>query len=634
VPGSFVFVAAAVSVAAAAPVHVFEKVELTFTATGKYTNPYTDVEVWLDLKGPHFNKRCYGFWDGGQTFRVRIMSLEPGTWSWVSGSSPADSGLAGKKGSFQSIAWTEEEKHQNANRRGIPQATPNGHTLQWSDGTPYFIQGDYFYPASTTRYIWRDSDESYPVDSPRAGFKDILKYRKAQGFNMIYVISSFPNWGYDGWPATFRDEAGVPVRGAWPNGNQDRAENMVNEENEKPFFFPGKAVGYSEVGADFWRINPSYFRYLDKKVDYAGAQGFQVFIETLRRDIGPYLRAYYGATNSDMSKNAVFYYIRYIFARYQADPVSFGIIHQDASAPRQPTKSTGMPGLSPDDWRPVLDGYHKRYGHPPFGQIVTTNISGSTYRVWGHTDKAPWLMMHQAGNSPRDNRSAEEILEMFRLPNPIPAYNQEPWYVATDTPEERAWNRGIMYGSLLSGGLAGVAYEAYGMTRGNREINADVKRGEATPKPDARPLPESPSWNCCSGPFPNMWGAVTWQSAKEVQFAPKFMMTHGAKYQDLAPHPELLSVCKTGNWAVAGWAFLMRTDDKQLFKVYFQQKAAHADISGALPNTAYRAQWLDPRTGAWINTGSGTLTSDAQGRLAIPPFPTAGDDWALSLSTN
>ena len=83
-----------VSVSAAAPVHVYEKVELTLTATGKYANPYTDVDVWVDLKGPHFNKRCNGFWDGGQTYRVRITPVEPGAWTWVSRSNPSDPGLA------------------------------------------------------------------------------------------------------------------------------------------------------------------------------------------------------------------------------------------------------------------------------------------------------------------------------------------------------------------------------------------------------------------------------------------------------------------------------------------------------------------------------------------------------------
>lgn len=602
---------------AADRVHVLEKVELTLTAKGQYANPYTDVEVWVDLQGPNFKKRCYGFWDGGPTFRVRITSLEPGTWSWVSGSNPVDAGLGGKRGSFVSIPWTEEEKRDNPNRRGFPRATRNGHGLEYPDGTPYFIMGDFIYPASTTRYIWRDSDKAYPVDSPRAGFKDILRYRKSQGFNMIYIISCFPNWAYDGWPATFSDEAGVPMRGAWPNGNEDRAENMVNEENERPFFFPGKGVGYSEVGADFWRINPSYFRYLDKKVDYAASQGFQVFIETLRRDIAPYLKAYYGATNPDMTKNAVFYYLRYILARYQADPVFFGIIHQDVS----PEPGSKTPGLTPAEWRPVLDGYYNRYGHPPFGQIVTTNISGSTYRIWGHTDKTPWLMLHQAGNFPRDNRSSEEILEMFHLPHPLPAYNQEPWYVANDTPEERARNRETMYGCLLSGGLAGVAYEAYGLTRGNRESSDTAKLADA----------DNPKGH---GPFPNMWISVKWQSANEVQFARKFIMTHGAKYQDLVPHRELLSVFKIGNWPTEGWAFLMRTDDQQLFKLYFQKYAARPDLSGALPKSVYKARWFDPRTGEWSNVGDGTLTADAQGKIVLPETPNSSEDWGLSLSQN
>src|ERR1041385_5547072 len=44
---------------AAAQVHVWEKVELTFHAKNFYANPYTNVDVWADLKGPDFAKRCY-----------------------------------------------------------------------------------------------------------------------------------------------------------------------------------------------------------------------------------------------------------------------------------------------------------------------------------------------------------------------------------------------------------------------------------------------------------------------------------------------------------------------------------------------------------------------------------------------
>jgi hypothetical protein len=61
----------------AALVHVWEKQELTFTSARPYTNPYTEVTLWVDLLGPGFRKRVYGFWDGGTTFRVRVLATSP-----------------------------------------------------------------------------------------------------------------------------------------------------------------------------------------------------------------------------------------------------------------------------------------------------------------------------------------------------------------------------------------------------------------------------------------------------------------------------------------------------------------------------------------------------------------------------
>jgi len=90
---------AAVQVLAAGPVHLWEKQELTFTAVRTAANPYTETSVWVDLTGPNFKKRVYGFWDGERTFKVRVAATEPGVWKWQSGSNPPDPGLAGKAGS-------------------------------------------------------------------------------------------------------------------------------------------------------------------------------------------------------------------------------------------------------------------------------------------------------------------------------------------------------------------------------------------------------------------------------------------------------------------------------------------------------------------------------------------------------
>jgi len=58
-------------------VHLWEKVELTFHARNAYPNAYTNVEVWVDLNGPGFDKRCHGFWDGGDVFHVRVLATRP-----------------------------------------------------------------------------------------------------------------------------------------------------------------------------------------------------------------------------------------------------------------------------------------------------------------------------------------------------------------------------------------------------------------------------------------------------------------------------------------------------------------------------------------------------------------------------
>ena len=94
------FAASALAVAAPASIHVWEKHEITLTSGRSYANPYANVTVWVDLSGPGFNRRVYGFWDGERTFRVRVTATNPGQWTWRSGSEPQDSGLAGKSGSF------------------------------------------------------------------------------------------------------------------------------------------------------------------------------------------------------------------------------------------------------------------------------------------------------------------------------------------------------------------------------------------------------------------------------------------------------------------------------------------------------------------------------------------------------
>src|SRR5271165_5717525 len=149
--------------APAAVVHVWEKQELTFTSAASFANPYTDVTVWVDLAGPGFKKRVYGFWDGDRTFRVRLLATAPGAWSWRSGSLPADPGLSGKSGAFTAAAWSEAEKEKNPLRRGFLRPTPNHHALEQADGTPFFAIGDTWWAAGTNRFQWVDGGQEHAL---------------------------------------------------------------------------------------------------------------------------------------------------------------------------------------------------------------------------------------------------------------------------------------------------------------------------------------------------------------------------------------------------------------------------------------------------------------------------------------
>ena len=298
---SFILAWAACGAPASGAVHVWEKQELTFTAARSFVSPYTEVTVWVDLTGPNFKKRVYGFWDGDRTFRVRVLATEPGTWTWRSGSNPPDEGLGGKSGSFAAVAWSDEEKQRNTVRRGFLRATANHHALEQADGTPFFILGDTWWATGTNCFRWYDDDKERPI-GPVAGFKDYVRYRKAQGFNLVGIIAAFPNWATDGQPAsiTMKDPERTVVRSAWlefganarntdknwRNTDANRAKNMENEGG-RPFLYPGKVPGYEQIFADVDRINPKYFQYLDRKVDYLNAQGFIPFIEVYAQGCKP-----------------------------------------------------------------------------------------------------------------------------------------------------------------------------------------------------------------------------------------------------------------------------------------------------------------------------------------------------------
>ena len=592
--------------------HIWQKVEIVLHAEKADADSYREVAVWVDLTGPAFQKRCYGFWDGGNTYRVRVLATKPGKWSWVSGSNQADEGLNGKRGDFKAVAWTRAERAGNACRRGIVGATANGHAFEYADGTPFFLAGDTWWSVGTFRYPWYADGEPRPI-GPQAGFKDYVRFRREQGFNCVAMIAGFPNWANDGKPASLKTPDGTVLRAAWRQAGTNSAKDMHDEDGNRPFLFPGKVPGFEQIFPDLDRINPAYFRNLDRKIDYLNDHGIIPFIEVARRDIGQAWKKYHNWPDSYTR------YVQYIWSRYQANICFYSPIHFDS------------PGatIAAEDWNVAANAVIERYGPPPFGTLVSCNSNPSSLRDFGHTDKATWLTFHQIGNAQRTHNSYELLTEIFQTSPPVPGINGEPYYAGMERPGWRKdmnsigqqgapggsllsalYCRSTMYGSVLAGGFGGHIYGAGGWDGGLWGGNIE---------------PEAKS---------HIWDVLLWRSGAQMQHLARFILSEGRRYQGLVPCRELVNPNRSGpEKDFVGWAYCARTDDKRLFLIYFEKDCPQATVSGATAAGRYEATWFDPRTGEWISAG--VLEADNHGTIHLPAFPNGSQkarvDWAMRL---
>jgi len=608
-------------------IHTWQMQEIVLHAEKSYPNYYTDVDMWVQLKGPGFDKRVYGFWDGDKRFVVRVVATKPGEWTWQSSSNHADDpGLNGHSGSFTAIEWSASEKKQNPNRQGFVRVSQNGHALEYADGTPFFMLGDTWLAGTTWRLPFRNAPTSNDYQpGPGIGFEDAVAFRKKQGFNSVSMIAAFPNWDADLNPSTHADKNGVYLRNAWEKFGYDvasgkgtdasggvsywgsfTAKSMRDEYGHLPFALSAEHKGVS----DFTRINPDYFKSLDRKMDYLSQQGFVPLLETVRRDVGPSWHAYFNF-NETFAR-----YTQYLIARYGANNIVFSGIHLDW-IPKEFS-------LSAAQFNEALTYHLKKYGPPPFNQPVTVLIDRSTYDAFGHAEQVPWLTMHSVGNKPRDHRVSEALETQFKLTPAYPTINFEPYYSgwlheinkpageepAANSARDNYFARAQMYGSVLSGGLSGHVHgtAAYDLT--------------STGEP--------------AGARPHIWDALNYQSATYMQHLQAFVLSEGRRYQDLLLASDEISVRKAPGSpedGLDGWSYMMRTAEKDFALLYFENKAVLPKLKGFIPDKTYTLKWFDPINSQWQKPVS--MTANSEGTLSITAFPQnekiASRDWAAKV---
>jgi hypothetical protein len=194
------------------PVPKWSRFERTFKSTIKYANAPQQAELRVVFTSPSGQSTIVdGFWDGGQSWKVRFSPNELGNWFYSTAcSDPKNEGLGKQSGRFTCIAPRHQSKFE---KHGPVRVSRQGWHLEHEDGTPFFWLAD---------TAWNG-----PLRSSEEGWNFYIEERKRQRFTAVQWVAT--QW-----------------RGA-PDGDGDSQAAFT---------------GLEEI-----RINPKFFQRMDQKVE-------------------------------------------------------------------------------------------------------------------------------------------------------------------------------------------------------------------------------------------------------------------------------------------------------------------------------------------------------------------------------
>lgn len=246
--------------------------EITFYASGHYTNPYTQVRFDVDFNRPDGRVVTVpGFWDGGQIWRVRIAPTLIGDWEWRTRSN--DPGLDSQKGRFTCIA----------------EAKP-------TDG---FFMVD---PDNTREFRYQAGSHFLPVPV-WLSLTSLLPSGPSEPSNSFKTLSSSISTAAD------------PPKSLSPLDILQKLQSMgVNRLLGTWLLFPGSA---SLAKEDLDSVNPTFFQELDAMIKHCNALGIVPDIGLCAAD-SPLVKT--------MSHEQLARFWSYVVARYAAFNICWNLM--------------------------------------------------------------------------------------------------------------------------------------------------------------------------------------------------------------------------------------------------------------------------------------------------------------------
>jgi hypothetical protein len=253
---------------ALAHVEKWHPVDLSFTSTNAYSNPFTNVTFSATFTGPGgIILTVPGFYAGAQTWIARFSPTAEGSWSFATTSS--DANLNNQTGTITCVANNNPAVH------GGLKVDPNyKHYFIYEDGTPCFML--------SFEADWLGEMDFGDPNVTKA--KSLIDIYRTNGFNATLMQL----YAYDT---------------SWKSGNTSSYD----------FGPPTQIVWLGSNGSpDYLRMNTNYFNSYDRVIDYLYQNGITAHIM---------LRVYNKQVNWPAKRSAGDnLYYAYIVARYQAYP--------------------------------------------------------------------------------------------------------------------------------------------------------------------------------------------------------------------------------------------------------------------------------------------------------------------------
>jgi hypothetical protein len=272
--------------------------EITFVSEKTYQNPFMEVVLDALVTAPDgAQMRVPAYWAGANRWAFRFASDMPGLYAWTLDCSdtgnPRLHGIAGK---IRVVPYRGENVLY---RHGPIRVAKDRRHFAHADGTPFFWLGDTWWKCLCKRMTWE-------------GFQELTADRKSKGFTVVQIVCGpYPDEGF--LEPRLENEGGLPYE-----------------------------------TRDFEVVNPKYFDYADRRIQYLIDHGIAPAI------VGAWGRSDCNSMNA-IGVEGLKRHWRYLVARYSAYPV-FWILAGEIS---DDTKWGRGPWAEVAKYLRSIDPYHR-----------------------------------------------------------------------------------------------------------------------------------------------------------------------------------------------------------------------------------------------------------------------------------